>query len=58
MAQGEFTKQECDHALRCVDSLINAIPKSKKYNYLGELNDICLLLEAAKKAAPEGKGRD
>jgi len=35
------------------DELFEAIPKSKRFNYLGHLNDICLFVEAAKRAAPE-----
>jgi hypothetical protein len=55
MAQGEFTKQEVEHALECLESILSGIPKSKKGNYLGDMNDLYLFLGAAKKAAPEGK---
>ncbi len=53
MAQGEFTKEEAQNTLDTVDDLFTTgIPKSKQMNYLGHLNDICLFLEAAKRAAP------
>ena len=57
MAQGEFTKREVDHATECLESILSGIPKSKKGNYLGEMNDLFLFLEAAKRAAPEGTER-
>lgn len=53
MAESRFTKQEADHILEIVDTLFEAIPKSKRYAYLGELNDVCLFIEAAKREAPE-----
>jgi hypothetical protein len=53
MAQGEFTKEEADHANKCLSSLFDGIPKSKRGNFLGELNDLGLFLEAANRAAPE-----
>jgi hypothetical protein len=58
MAQGEFTKQEVDHANKCLESLFEGIPKSKRGYFLGELNDLGLFLQAAKRVAPEGKERD
>lgn len=53
MAQGEFTKQEADETVVSVNEMFEAIPKSKKIEYLGHLNDILLFIRAAKKAAPE-----
>lgn len=55
MAQGEFTKQEADEVLKSLDGIFKAIPKTKQMEYLGHLNDVCLFIEAAKRAAPEGK---
>ena len=52
MAQGEFTKEECKLVRECVDELWKAIPKSKKRELLGELNDIHLFISVAEKVAP------
>lgn len=52
MSQGQFTKEEAVHVLDTIDDLFKGLPKNKKLDYLGHLNDICLFLEAAKKAAP------
>lgn len=54
MAQGEFTKEEATETTKAVEELFNALPKSKKGEFIGHLNDISLFLEAAKRAAPEG----
>jgi len=53
MAQGEFTKQEATRTEEAVNELFEAIPKSRRFNYIGHLNDIFLFLAAAKKAAPD-----
>jgi len=53
MAQGDFTKQEATRALEAVSELFAAISKRKQMEYLGHLNDICLFLEAAKRATPD-----
>ena len=53
MAQGEFTKQEARRTKESVNELFEALPKSKRFNYVGHLNDIFLFLAAAKKAAPD-----
>ena len=55
MAQGEFTKEEAEETLEAIDELFEAIPKSKRLNFIGHLNDICLFIEAAKEAAPKEK---
>lgn len=53
MAQGQFTKEEAQATIEAVDEMFKeAIPKSKKMNYIGHLNDILLFLESAKKNAP------
>ena len=51
--QGDFTKAEATATLEAVDELFKGLPKTKQAEYLGHLNDICLFLEAAKRAAPE-----
>lgn len=53
MAQGEFTKPECDNAEECIKTILDALPKSKKMNLIGEFNDLFLFVAAAKKAAPD-----
>ena len=53
MAQGEFTKQEAQVTREAVNELFEALPKSRRFDYIGHLNDICLFLEAAQRAAPE-----
>ena len=52
MAQGEFTKEEAEQMMDAVNELFKAISKTKRMNYLGHLNDVCLFLETAKKIAP------
>lgn len=53
MAQGEFTKGEASRTKEAVNELFEAIPKSKRFNYLGHLNDILLFLGAAEAVASE-----
>lgn len=53
MAQGDFTKQEADRTREAVSEMFDAIPKRKRMEYLGHLNDICLFLTAAERAAPD-----
>lgn len=53
MAQGEFTKQEVEETSKAVEELFNAIPKSRRYDYIGHINDIFLFLDAAKVVAPD-----
>ena len=55
MAQGEFTKEECDETVKAVDEMFQAIAQRKKGEYLGHLNDVLLFLRAAKAAAPNEK---
>lgn len=55
MAQGEFTKEEAAETAKAIDELFNALPKSKRGEFIGHLNDISLFLEAAKRAAPAEK---
>lgn len=57
MAQGEFTKEEAKATGEAVNELFKALPKSKQGSYLGHLNDICLFLSAAQKAAPDEKAK-
>lgn len=58
MAQGEFTKQEAKRTQEAVEELYDAIPKSRRLNYLGHLNDIFLFVGAAAKVAPEAPNED
>ena len=52
MAQGQFTKEEAEQTKKAVEEMFNAIPKSRRMEYIGHLNDIFLFIEAAQKAAP------
>ena len=52
MAQGDFTKEEARELKKTVDEMFEALPKSKKFDYIGHLNDILLFLDAAEKVAP------
>ena len=58
MAQGDFTKEEAEETAKAVTELMEAIPKSKRYNYLGHYNDIMLFLSAAAAAADISKTED
>ena len=53
MAQGEFTKQETTRIEEAVNALFEAIPRSRRFNYLGHWNDIFLFLAAAKQVAQD-----
>lgn len=52
MAQGQFTKQEADFVHTAANEMFLGLPKSKRMEFLGHLNDIFLFIEAAKRAAP------
>ena len=52
MAQGEFTKEEGKQTILAVEEMFEAIPKSKRFGFLGHLNDIALFLGAAIRVAP------
>jgi len=52
MAQGQFTKEEAEQTKKAVEEMFNAIPKSRRMEYIGHLNDIFLFIEAAQKVAP------
>jgi len=52
MAQGDFTKEEAKATIEAVDEMFKALPKGKRAEYLGHLNDIMLFLEAAQREAP------
>lgn len=51
MAQGEFKKAEVEEVINVVKEMFNALPKNKKGDFIGHLNDIMLFLEAAEKHA-------
>lgn len=55
MAQGDFTKEEAAETIKAVNELFEAIPKSKRTNFIGHLNDISLFIEAAGRAAKAKK---
>ena len=53
MAQGHFTKQEAKATAEAVEELFDALPKSRRMDYIGHLNDIYLFIDAAKRNAPD-----
>lgn len=52
MAQGQLTKEEAQATIEAADEMFKGLPKTKRLDYIGHLNDIMLFLEAAKKVAP------
>lgn len=52
MAQGQFTKEEAEQTKQTVEEMFKAIPKSRRMEYIGHLNDILLFIEAAHQVAP------
>ena len=52
MAQGQFTKEEAIETQKAVEEMFEAIPKSKRVEFLGHLNDISLFISAAQVIAP------
>jgi hypothetical protein len=55
MAQGQFTKEECDATEEAVKEIMEGISKAKAREFIGHFNDIFLFLRAAKEAAPNEK---
>lgn len=53
MAQGDFTRAEAKIVKDIVSELFDAIPKTRRFNYLGHLNDVLLFLEACGRQIPE-----
>lgn len=47
------TKEEITLLLKALTQMFDAIPKSRRMEYVGELNDISLFLEAARRAVKE-----
>jgi len=50
--QEQFTKEEGAETKKSVEELFDAIPRSRRFDYLGYLNDIMLFLDAAIRQAP------
>lgn len=44
-----FTKEKAKEAQNIALRIFNAVPKSKQFSFLGELNELCLFLEAAQR---------
>jgi len=55
MAQGEFTKEEAEETKTAVEEMYTALPKNKKVEFVGHLNDVLMFLSAAQKVAPSEK---
>lgn len=51
MAQGDFTKAEAKETMKAINEMFEAIPKSKRTQFIGHLNDVSLFIEAAERAA-------
>jgi len=56
MAQGQFTKEEARATRDAVTEIGKALPKGKRVDFLGHLNDILLFVGAAERAAPPEAG--
>ena len=52
MAQGDFTKQEGRRVYEILGELFEGIPKTRRMNYIGHLNDVGLFITAAVEHAP------
>jgi hypothetical protein len=46
---------EARHALECANAIVDLLPKSKKLEALGEMNDLFLFLEKCIREAKTGK---
>jgi hypothetical protein len=53
LTQGRFTKEEADETVKAINEMFEAIPKTRRMEYLGHLNDISLFIGAAKRVAPQ-----
>lgn len=47
----KLTKQEAKKALEALNRMFDALPKSKKMEFVGELNDVSLVLERVQREA-------
>ena len=52
MPQGDFTKQEGQRVYEILNEMFEGLPKSRRMDYLGHLNDIGLFIHAAVTNAP------
>jgi len=52
MAQGRATKEEAMKVKEAFDEVFEALPKSKRLDFIGHANDIYLFLEAAARMLP------
>jgi len=52
MALGEFTKEEGKVVEEALKEMFDAIPKSRRMEYLGHLNEISLFISKAIQNAP------
>lgn len=50
--QGALVKENAQDCLEALSEMFEAIPKKKRNEYLGHLNDISLFLERAKRELP------
>lgn len=52
MSRSDLTKQNAANCYEALNEMFEAIPKSKRMNYLGHWNDLSLFLESAKQKLP------
>lgn len=55
MSQTDFTLENVDNCSKAAEEMFDAIPKTKRFGYLGHLNDILLFLGGCKKVIDSGK---
>ena len=53
MAQGDLTQKNAKICEECVTEMFNAIPKSKKLQHFGNLNEVLLFLNTAQAKLPK-----
>jgi hypothetical protein len=52
MAQGDLTKENAQICHEAVNDIFEALPKSKRFEQLGNLNEVLLFLERARRDLP------
>lgn len=52
MTQGIASKEEAKECEKALEEIMEAIPKTKKINFMGHFNDLFLFLSACKNTLP------
>jgi len=55
MAQGDFTKEEAQATEDALKEVFEALPKRRRMEFIGHVNDIYLFLAACKRECPSEK---